>query len=466
MNPGHETDPRQWAVLLLLLLGLVAPVSSTAQTPPAATGEDEVKFATQPIEVKPVSADIHIAKRLERILISTGWFEIPEVKVSEGIVFLDGTTLRKEYKDWAGELARNTKDVVAVVNRVRIVERSPWDFSAEVRTLRNLLREFVRALPLIGLGLLILIAFLFGALVCGRLARFILSRRVANPMLQEVGARVVGIFVLLVGIYVTLHVVGLSRLAVTVLGGTGVVGLVIGFAFRDIMENFLAGILISLRNPFQGGDLIEVAGHLGVVQKVTARGTVLMDLDGNHVQIPNSTIYKSTILNFTANPRRRLSFEVGIGYDNLIPRAQAVALGVLAAHDSVLEKPEPLVLVEKLAAATVNLRIMFWIDGNAFDANKMKSSVMRLVNRAFQDEGISMPDEEREVLFPEAVPVRMVEERETIKAEETVRPEAQATTEAAATVAEGGLTSQEENIREQARLSRVPEAGPNLLKGN
>ena len=148
----------------------------------------------------------------------------------------------------------------------------------------------------------------------------------------------------------------------TVLGGTGLVGLVIGFAFRDIAENFLASLLISIQHPFAQGDLIAVAGHRGYVQRVNMRSTLLMTMEGNHLQIPNATIYKETIINYTSNPNMRLQFTVGIGYGDSINEAQSVAYEVLRNHPAVVDEPESLVLVDSLCAATVNLSILFWID--------------------------------------------------------------------------------------------------------
>ena len=112
-----------------------------------------------------------------------------------------------------------------------------------------------------------------------------------------------------------------------------------------------------MRNPFQSGDLIEVAGHTGVVQSMNTRSSVLLTLDGNHVQIPNATVYKSTIRNYSSSPSRRAEFIVGIGYDSSTAKAQSVIARVLRQHPAVLGDPEPLVLVNDLGAATVNLKI-------------------------------------------------------------------------------------------------------------
>ena len=264
------------------------------------------------------------------------------------------------------------------------------------------------------------------------------------------------------GLYLVLHVAGLTRLALTVIGSTGLAGLIIGIAFRDIMENFLASILISMQRPFHLHDFIEVDGHAGLVESMTMRGTVLMSLDGNHIQIPNATIYKSTIRNFTANPNRRGDFVVGIGYDDAIPMAQEVMMRVLTEHPAILPEPAPAVLVESLGAATVNLRVWFWLDSSEHDYFKTKSSVIRMIKRALQDAGVSMPDESREVVFPHGVPVRMLESRHPVS-QDGAPHGTPPISDPVSTAAEGDLGTETARLQDQARHARTPEAGQNLL---
>ena len=269
---------------------------------------------------------------------------------------------------------------------------------------------------------------------------------------------------MLAGLYLVLRIAGLTQLALTVVGGTGLIGLVLGIAFRDITENFLASLFLSFQQPFREGDLVEVATVTGYVQRLTSRTTVLMTLDGNQVQIPNSTVFRSTIRNFTSNPNRRGDFSVGIGYDDSISFAQEIALKVLAEHPAVLKEPEPLVLVDNLGPSTVNLRVYFWLDGGRHSWLKVRSSVIRLVKRAFQDSGISMPDEAREVTFPHGVPVRMMEGEETAKPADPARAKPTAEPETVATKGEADLESEAEEIKEQARQSWTP--GENLLSSS
>jgi hypothetical protein len=138
----------------------------------------------------------------------------------------------------------------------------------------------------------------------------------------------------------------------------------------------------------------------------------------------------------------------------------------LSEHPTILREPPPAVLVEGLGAATVNLRVLFWLDGSQHDLLKTKSSIIRMVKRALQDAGISMPDESREVVFPDGVPVRLLEERPHVTRDKD-QPSPSASPLApdpVSTAAEGDLGSEMERLQDQARRARSPEEGKNLLE--
>jgi len=418
--------------------------------------------AVAQIEVKPTTKDAEIEKRLENILNATAWFNDTSVDVKEGVVFLFGRTRTDDFKKWAGSLARNTQNVVAVVNKIEVIEPSPWDFRNFIEMMKNHWYGLIKAIPSIILGIIILlIAWGFSSL--GMMAaRSLMKRKFGGSLPLEVLSRVIGVMIFLVGVYLIFEMANLTGAALTIISGTGLAGIILGIAFRDITENFLASILLSIHNPFQKGDLIEVSGFLGYVQKLTMRVTVLMSLDGNHIQIPNSVIYKNTIRNFSSNPNRREEFSVGIGFDEVITEAQKIILKVLAKHEAVLKEPESLVLVDSLGNSTINLRIYFWLDGSQHSFLKVRSSVIRLVKRAFQEEGISMPDEAREVIFPKGISVQMVDSekpKEPSKNENNPKEPLNVIGEA-----ELGLRTEAENIKEQAEQARAPEEGKNLLK--
>jgi small conductance mechanosensitive channel len=172
------------------------------------------------------------------------------------------------------------------------------------------------------------------------------------------------------------------------------------------------------------------------------------------------------LASYTANPIARYDFSVGIGYDDSIAAAQSEALTVLREHPAVIDDPEPLVLVESLGAATIVLRIYFWVDITRYSSQKVRSAVIRLTKRAFINAGITMPDEAREVVFPQGVPVHSVAEPSPGAPTETARH--MGTAEGAegdvAQPAEGNLASEAGEIERQAQQARRPEGGVNLLE--
>lgn len=461
-------------VILLCGLFLIAafalmPIVSMAQDATATPGSgDTLPEAPSRVDIQPEARDEEIASRLQDIYIATGWFTDPQVRVQDGVVFLTGATQTDEFRLWAGNLARNTQDVAAVVNQITVIEPDLLDFQPMLQGLRDQGRAVLRAIPLLGFSLIILFVTWLIARLMTQTARNYLQGRDWNILLTNVASKSAGVLVFLVGLYLIFQIAGWTNIALTVIGGTGLLGLVVGIAFRDITENFLASIFLSVQNPFSVGDLVEISDVLGFVQNMTTRTTVLMTLAGNHVQIPNATVYKSIIHNYTSNPNRRIEFIVGIGYDDSISLAQEVVRSVLEDHPAVLNEPESLVLVDSLGSATVNLQIYFWIDGTKYSWLKMKSSVIRLVKRAIQDAGISMPDEAREMIFPQGVPIRRVEGDTGVPT--TIAPSEPSSQPAesdnVSTSAEGGLSSEAEAIESQARQSRSPELGENLLKSD
>ena len=437
-----------------------------------ASEKEDVAPAPAKVDVNPVAHDEEISQRLQSVLEATGWFVEPRVRVEQGVVFLNGPVESDKLKKWAGDLARNTQDVVAVANRMEVAEPSMWDFQPAWSGLLALWRDLIRSLPFFAFGLLILSLSVGAGALATRAARAFLHQRLRAKLLRTIIARGVGVLVFLLGTYIVLRVSGLTQLALTVVGGTGLIGLAVGIAFRDITENFLASIFLSVQRPFETGDLVEVSNVTGYVQQLNMRTTVVMTLDGNLVQIPNATVYKSNVRNFTSNENRREDFVVGIGYDDSINEAQEVARKVLGEHPAVLNDPEPSVLADSLGKATVNLRVYFWLNGREHSWLKVRSSVIRLVKLAFQEHGISMPDEAREVVFPQGVPVSMLDGDTSKSQTRNARNQSTSATEhaselnAASTKAEAGLYSEANDIKKQAEQAQPLDNGENLLRGN
>lgn len=428
------------------------------------TQSDEPALPAQ-VDVQPQAEDSEIRDRLTGILTSTGWFAESDVDVNDGVVFLRGRTESDEYKRWAGDLARNLQDVTAVINQIEVTEPDIWNYEPALTGMQEIWHNMLRAIPFLVFGITVLILFWGIAVLISKMMRAYLRRRKMNNLLQDIAARTIGVVVFLSGLYIVFHLAGLANVAMTVLGGTGLLGIVLGIAFRDITENFLASIFLSIQNPFRAGDLVQISEQTGFIERLTIRATLLMTLDGNHMQIPNSTVYKSSILNFTSNPNQRTTFTIGIGYDNSVTTAQEIGSNVLNNHPGVLKEPEFWILVDKLDSSTINLKFYFWVDGSRHNLLKVKSSLMRQVKSAYQKENISMPGEEREIIFPDGVPVH----KQSGEKSQDVQPAGEisaADDSRLETDAEGRLQSNDDEIREQARRSRSPEEGENLLAKN
>ncbi len=465
-------------VFLSLTLHLNSSLAQDESTNPTSGSEeiqqsDEVVKVADKVDVEPVNSDKEIANRLATIFDATNWFIGSEVKVDGGVAFLTGSADTEIHRTWAEQTAMKTTDVVAVVNRMKIADKPIWNFSPAISSLKELARETTSMLPLVVVAFLISICFYYIAIGGAQLTRWLTRNSIESGLLRQVSANVVGVIIFIVGIYIGLRVSGLTRLAVTLLGGTGLVGLALGFAFRDIAENYLASILISLNNPFRMGDLVEIGGHKGYVRKVTTRGTVLNSEDGNQIQIPNSMVYKGTILNHTATPLTRRQFMVGIGLEDSIPDAQAIIMQILNEHKAVVAEPAPVVLVDSLGSATVNMKCQFWLDQIQHSAAKVTSSLIRQVMQQLVEAGISLPDEARELIFPQGVPVRLIKDdrresdvgavigRESVRVEAKPKPSASRLSDA-----EGDLSSDKEDIERVTEGEGAVADETNLLKAS
>ncbi|MFC4698947.1 mechanosensitive ion channel family protein [Glaciecola siphonariae] len=344
----------------------------------------------------------------------------------------------------------------------------------------------VTQLPLIGIGIICFVIMFMLAKPISRLAIKPLGLLSKSELVRVVGQRVVSFIVILLGAYIFMRLAGLTQFAIALVSGTGIAGLVIGFAFKDIAENFISSLLLSVQKPFKIGDVIEVNGHLGVINSVTARSTTLVDFDGNHIQIPNAIIYKNTIKNFSANPKMRSHFIVGIGYDSSIVQAQDIGMDILKSHDAVLAEPAPQVLVDTLGSSTINLKVYFWVNSDEHSVLKVSSMLQRLIMRALENANISMPDDARERIISfdasvnslpslqenlnnerssagPAIPTGTITNKQSQRTNQTEQAAKHLSADSDINAEHNEISSDVAAIKKQAQQSRSPEQGDNIL---
>ena len=226
-----------------------------------------------------------------------------------------------------------------------------------------------------------------------------------NPFLAELAATFVRFLAIVLGLIATLEVLGATALLGGVLGGAGVIGIALGFAVRDTVDNYVSSLMLSLRQPFRANDHVVIDGHEGRVIRLNSRATVLMTLDGNHVRIPNSIVFKSVILNYTRNPERRFSFELGVDADDNPVDGMAVGLAAIDALKFVLRSPAATAVIQNVGDSNIVLRFHGWVDQRHTDFLKGRSLAIQATKTALENAGFALPEPIYRLRFDEGVPM-------------------------------------------------------------
>ena len=371
--------------ILLFLLCVTCMVMAQEPAAPEAIPEG-VK-----VSVNEETSDDAIKQRLSEIFSELEGLNRIEVTVQHGVVTLSGLVPNAQSAEEAAVLTDATDGVIYVRDQLEEDVEVESRLKPAFAKAKELGRATIRKLPLIGISLLIILVFwLLGRWLSRR--DWIFKKLGLTELSGGLIRRLVRIVFIVAGIAIALEILDATALAGAIVGVAGVVGIAFGFAFRNIIENYLAGILLSMRNPFESGDAVEVDGSLGKVVRLTSRDTVLMTLDGNHLRIPNSLIMTSKMTNFSRNPLRQFNFAVGVSCEQDLVAVREIGLETMLKVDAVLEDPAPKVLIEALGDSTVNMKFFAWIDQKESDFLKSKSEAIRLVKEKFDELGIEMPE--------------------------------------------------------------------------
>ena len=274
------------------------------------------------------------------------------------------------------------------------------DLSAALASIQDMVSGFFALLPYLVLAFFVYTLFHIGAGYANRAIAFVAQRRRRHRNLALVLGRLAQGGIMLVGLLVALVIAVPSFKPGQLVQLLGISGVAIGFAFRDILQNFLAGILILLTEPFRIGDQIVAGSFEGTVEDIQTRATFIKTYDGRRVVIPNATVFSQSVVVNTAYPQRRLQYDVGIGYGDDIERARGLMLEAMRSVESVLDDPRPDVLVVDLAGSSVNLRARWWIAPPLRgEAVASTDRVLRAIKEALQAGGIDLAYPTTQVLF-------------------------------------------------------------------
>ena len=234
------------------------------------------------------------------------------------------------------------------------------DFSRALLTIREMANILIAAFPDILLACAIFMLFYFIAKRTRHIVILVTARRQKAKTLGLILGRLAQSGVVIAGVLVALTVLFPSFRPGDLIQLLGIGSVAIGFAFRDIFQNFLAGILLLLTSPFRIGDQIVVDTYEGTVEDIQTRGTTLRTHDGCRVVIPNSDLLTHSVIVNTAFSKRRLEYEVGISYQEDIEEVKTILLQAVNSIDDVLQEPPAEAFVVALAESSVNIRVYWW----------------------------------------------------------------------------------------------------------
>ncbi|MEP0521444.1 MAG: mechanosensitive ion channel family protein [Hyphomicrobiales bacterium] len=376
--------------LVISFLGILVP-SQIVHAQENAPASVDV-FASDTISAgNDVPEDRDIRNRITDIFAEFVSLRSVVVSVKSGVVTLSGNVPDPLAIEQAETLAARVEGVVAVSNQLledtSVTERI-------VPMMERLTGRLIQALHYIPLLTVALLAFLVIAVSGWWLAarRWPFERIAPNAFISDLLRQIVRMVFIGLGFVLALDIIGATAVIGTVLGAAGIVGLAVGFAVRDTVENYIASILLSLRQPFRPNDFVEISGQLGRVIMLTSRATVLLSVDGNHIRIPNSTVFKSVITNYSRHPERRFGFEMGIAPAGDLQKAVETGLKVLDELDFVLKKPSPEARIEKLGDSTIQLWFAGWIDQRETSLLLARAQAIQRIMRALESEGFELPE--------------------------------------------------------------------------
>jgi small conductance mechanosensitive channel len=278
---------------------------------------------------------------------------------------------------------------------------SPGEFDVRVvwRTIRGLGESLLARAPYIVIGMIVFLSFLLLARIVKRAIRTAGERTRLDVNLADLLGRLAMLGITALGIFVAAVVIFPTFKPGDLIAGLGITSVAIGFAFKDILQNFFAGILILWRQPFVVGDQIRSGNYEGTVEEINVRSTRLKTYEGERAVLPNGDVYTNAVLVRTAYDKRRVRFTVGVGYPDSLEQARATIHRVLKETDGVLDDPGPWVYVAELAPSSVNFNVYFWVMSQQANVLAVSDRVATGIKLALDDAGIDMPFPHTVVLF-------------------------------------------------------------------
>jgi small-conductance mechanosensitive channel len=265
---------------------------------------------------------------------------------------------------------------------------------------------FLKSVPRIGLAILILVAGIFIVSWLTSLFQKRVKRKLYDPLMGAFLAKAVKVVLIICVFLFTLQVAGLSGIAGAIFATAGASAVVLGFAFKDIAGNFLAGIILAFNRPFHVNDTVQIENVFGKVKTMEFRYTKIATFDGRNVYIPNTDVLTKPVFNYTEDGFYRADFVVGIAYENDIEKAKEIIISCFDEDEEIVQDGLHVNFVaeDELAASTVNLKVYFWVTTEDFRRGTLQTRgrLIQKVKTRLEENGFNLPADIRELKFYDA----------------------------------------------------------------
>ncbi len=393
--------------LIVLLLAAPATQEEPDDAPPPAAIEE----TDAPVRVGGAVSDEQIHDVIFGVLERSDWVQNPTVSVEGRFVKIGGTAVSSDAKEKARAFAKRVEDVLAVQNDI-VVDRafSPQRAWAQIRGSVLTLRDgFLEQIPL----LIVAASVLLLTAIAARFARFLFRRtpgysRLRNS-LQDLLEQFISVGAWVLGLLIAATVAFPGVTPGSLIAALGLGGVAIGFAFKDVFENFLAGIFILWKFPFDRGDFIECGDVKGKIQSITIRNTLVRQPDGILVVCPNAQLFKNPVDVLTNWKSRRVTIVCGVAYGEDVTAARAVIAQAVQGCESVETRKPIKIFADEFADSSVNFKISWWADPTPLGERQSRDQVVAAVKAALDGAGVEIPFPQRTLWFKEALKTERTE---------------------------------------------------------
>ena len=361
----------------------------------------EAPAETAQVAVNDIVEDDKISSRLGKIFESTDWFENVKVESENGVVTITGMADSDDHRLWAENLSRRTEDVVATVNKLEVEKAVDLGESADAISLsvNSMWQDFLGRSPLIIASIVTIFLTWIVSKLVGWFLHFALQKRKIRGGLKDLFYQLATIAIWVIGFLLAAIIAFPGMTPTKALSFLGLGTVAVGFAFKDIFENFFAGILILWGYPFDRGDVIRCGDDMGAVQEITIRNTMIRALSGELIVVPNAQLFKTSVEVLTNQKRRRVSIVCGVAYGEDVDQARDVIKAAVEKCDSVDQQKKVDVCACEFADSSINFEVLWWTASRPQEIRLSRDQVVASIKRELDLANIEIPFPYRTLTF-------------------------------------------------------------------